>query len=204
MDHYSSQDGCQEGKMRKLIRSLFTVVALGAASLAFAQGTVLSPHGIGQDCAKVRGAAVVDGAPGAGLAGPGWLEIKGRRYEGTFIVIAEPDQNAQRVDPQTGVVQLNSFGFETYVFKSGKMFARDTAIWTTRPETPGVFEIYGTTLSGPAFDQFPDYPSWGTGVFANALLSLNFRGTLVTGATVHGEYTVEDGTICNVDWKAIK
>jgi hypothetical protein len=190
--------------MRKLILSLFTVVALGAASLAFAQGTVLSPNGIGQDCAKVRGAAIVDGAPGALATGPGWLEIKGRRYEGTFIVIAEPDQNAPRVDPQTGVVQLNSFGFEAYVFEDGKMFARDTAIWTMRPETPGRFEIYGTTLSGPAFNQFPDYPAWGTGVFANALLSLNFRGTLVTGATVHGEYTVEDGTICNVDWKAIK
>ena len=190
--------------MHKLIVSVFAILAIGATSVALAQGTVLNPDGIGQDCAKVRGAATVDGAPGGIATGPGWLEIKGRRYEGTFIVIALPDQNAPRVDAETGVVQLNSFGFETYVFESGTMFARDTAIWTMRPETPGRFEIYGAAVSGPAFDQFPSYPAWGSGVFANALLSLRFRGTLEMGATDHGEYTVEDGTICNVDWTAIK
>jgi hypothetical protein len=43
-------------------------------------------------------------------------------------------------------------------------------------------------------------------VFAKALLSLRFRGTIVIDAAgvVRGTYTVENGTICNVDWKAIK
>ena len=42
-------------------------------------------------------------------------------------------------------------------------------------------------------------------MFAKALLSLKFRGSIVIDAAgVHGSYKVEDGSICNVDWKAIK
>ena len=191
--------------MRKLILSLFSVAALGAASLAFAQGTVLSPNGIGQDCAKVRGAATVEGPQGQVLTGPGWLEIKGRRYDGLFRVLSIPDVTPD-VDQQTGAVRLSSFGFESYIFDGGTMYARDVALWRGNVLTPGQFDIFGASLSGPAFDQSPAYPTWGTGVFAKALLSLRFRGTIVIDAAgvVRGTYTVEDGSICNVDWKAIK
>ncbi len=43
-------------------------------------------------------------------------------------------------------------------------------------------------------------------MFAKALLSLRFRATVVIDAAgaVNGTYTVEDGSICKVDWKAIK
>jgi len=70
---------------------------------------------------------------------------------------------------------------------------------------PGQFDIYGATLSGSAYDQSPQYPMWDTGVFAKALLSLKFRGTIVIDADgVRGTHTIEDGSICNADWKAIK
>jgi hypothetical protein len=191
--------------MRKFIISLCTIVALGATSLVFAQGTALDANGIGKDCAKVRGAATVEGPQGQVLTGPGWLEIKGRRYDGLFKVLAIPDATPD-VDPQTGAIRLSSFGFESYIFDGGTMYARDVALWRGNVLMPGQFDIFGATLSGPAFDQSPDYPTWGTGVFAKALLSLRFRGTIVIDAAgaVRGTYTVEDGSICNVDWKAIK
>jgi len=192
--------------MRKLIVSLLGVVALGAASLAWSQGTVLDANGIGKDCAKVRGAATVQSPSVGQLAeGPGWLEIKGRRYDGTFKVLAIPDATPD-VDPQTGEIRLSSFGFESYIFDGGTLYARDVALWRGNVLMPGQFDIFGAALSGPAFDQSPAYPTWGTSVFAKALLSLRFRGTIVIDAAgvVHGTYTVEDGSICNVDWKAIK
>jgi hypothetical protein len=188
--------------MKKLIVSLFTMSALAAASSAVTAGTPLEAHVIGPDCAIVRGAATVDGLPGAPAIGPGWFEVKGRRYEGQFVVIAAPDMNAAQLDPDTGIVRVSSVGFETYLFGNNKMFARDVTVWTST-EIPGKFQIYGTSLSGPAFDQFPDYPTWGTGAFAKALFSIRFRGTLTMGETTHGEYTIEDGTICNVDWAAL-
>jgi hypothetical protein len=41
VDHYSSQDGCEEGEMKKLIVSLFAVAALTlVASGAFAKGPI--------------------------------------------------------------------------------------------------------------------------------------------------------------------
>jgi len=155
--------GCEEGKMRKFIISLCTIVALGATSLAFAQGTVLNEHGIGQDCAKVRGAATVEGPQGQVLTGPGWLEIRGRRYDGVFKVLAIPDVTPD-VDPQTGAIRLSSFGFESYIFDGGTMYARDVDLWLGNVLMPGQFDIFGVTLSGPAFDQSPAYPTWGTGV----------------------------------------
>ena len=192
--------------MRKLIVSLLGIVALGATSLAWAQGTVLDANGIGKDCAKVRGAATVQSPSAGQLAeGPGWLEIKGRRYDGLFQVRAIPDATPD-VDPQTGAIRLSSFGFESYIFEGGTLYARDVALWRGNVLLPGQFEIFGATLSGPAFDQSPAYPTWGTGVFAKALLSLRFRGTIVIDGAggMRGTYTVEDGSICNVDWKAIK
>lgn len=191
--------------MRKLVISLLSIAALSATSLAFAQGTVLNEHGIGQDCAKVRGAATVEGPQGQVLTGPGWLEIKGRRYDGLFRVLSIPDATPD-FDPQTGAIRLSSFGFESYIFDGGTMYARDVALWRGNVLTPGQFDIFGASLSGPAFDQSPAYPTWGTGVFAKALLSLRFRGIIVIDAAgvVRGTYRVEDGSICNVDWKAIK
>jgi len=192
--------------MRKFIISVCTIVALGATSLAFAQGTVINEHGIGRDCAKVRGAATVYSASvGQPAEGPGWLEIKGRRYDGLFRVLAIPDATPD-VDPQTGAIRMSSFGYESYIFDGGTLYARDVALWRGNVLMPGQFDIFGATLSGPAFDQSPAYPTWGTGVFANALLSLRFRGTIVIDAagSLRGTYTVEDGSICNVDWKAIK
>jgi hypothetical protein len=51
----------------------------------------------------------------------------------------------------------------------------------------------------------PDYPSWGSGAFAYAQLSMQSRGTFQQiGDMGYGEFTIEDGTICNVDWKALK
>ena len=113
---------------------------------------------------------------------------------------------APDVDPQTGEIRLSSFGFESYIFDGGTLYARDVALWRGNVLMPGQFDIFGAALSGPAFDQSPAYPTWGTSVFAKALLSLRFRGTIVIDAAgvVHGTYTVEDGSICNVDWKAIK
>ena len=192
--------------MHKLIVSLLGIAALGATSLALAQGTVLGANGIGQDCAKVRGAATVQSAGLGQMAeGPGWLEIKGRRYDGLFQLVAIADATPD-VDPQTGAIRVSSFGFESYIFDGGTLYARDVALWRGNVLMPGQFEIFGASLSGPAFDQSPAYPTWGTGVFAKALLSLRFRGTIVIDAAgvVRGTYTVEDGSICNVDWKAIK
>lgn len=191
--------------MRTSIVSLLAVTALAATSVALAQGTVTREHGIGGDCAKVRGYAVVDGPVGGPATGPAWMEIKGARLESTFTVLGIPDENALRFDPATGVVELTSHGYEKYGVGEDVMFAIDVAHWTGRPDTPGLFDIYGASVSGPAYMAYPEYPSWGSGLFANALLSIRFRGTYqLTGDMVHGEFTIEDGTICNVDWKALK
>lgn len=192
--------------MRKLLASLVTIVAVAATSVALADGTITRENGIGGDCAKVRGYAVVDGAFGGPATGPGWLEIKGARLEGTFTVLAVPDMNAIRVDPETGAIEFTTHAYEKYEFHGDTMFAIDVALYRGRPGVPGLFDVYGASVSGPAFMQSPDYPSWGTGAFANALLSIRFRGTFQqTGPdSTHGEFTVEDGTICNVDWKALK
>ena len=191
--------------MRELIVSLLGVAALGVTSLALAQGTVLDANGIGQDCAKVRGAATVQSpGPGQLAKGPGWLEIKGRRYDGLSRVLAIPDATPD-VDPLTGAIRVSSFGIESYIFDGGTLYARDVALWRGNVLTPGQFEIFGASVSGPAFDQSPAYPMWGTGVFSKALLSLRFRGTVVIDANgLRSAYTVEDGSVCNVDWKAIK
>jgi len=192
--------------MRKLIASLVAIIAIAATSVAFADGTITREHGIGGDCAKIRGYAAVDGQLGGPATGPGWLEIKGVRLPGTFTVLAIPDMSAARVDPQTGAIEFIAQAYEKYEFAGDTMFAMDVALYRGRPGVPGLFDVYGATVSGPAFIGFPEYPSWGTGAFANALLSIRFRGTFEqTGpTTTHGEFTIEDGSICNVDWKALE
>lgn len=191
--------------MRKLLASLVAISAIVATSAVFASGTVTREHGIGGDCAKIRGYADLSGPVGAPATGPLWLEIKGLRLEGTFTVLAIPDMTAIRVDPETGVVQFTAHAYETYDFGDNVMHAIDVALYTSRPDTPGVFDVFGASVSGPAFMAYPEYPSWGWGAFANAQLSIRFRGTYEqVGDMAYGEVQIEDGTICNVDWKALK
>lgn len=110
---------------------------------------------------------------------------------------------AVRVDPATGVVEFTAHACETYDF-GDVMFAIDVALYSSRPDTPGLFDVYGASVSGPAFTAYPEYPTWGTCAFANALLSIRFRGTYQqTGNMAHGEFAIEDGTICYVDRKAL-
>jgi len=192
--------------MRKLLASLVAIVAAAATSLAFADGTITREHGIGGDCAKIRGYASVDGSLGAPATGPGWIEVQGSRVEGTFTVLPILDMNAIRVDPQTGAIEFTAHAYEKYEFGGATMYAIDVALYRGRPGTPGLFDVYGASVSGPAFMASPEYPSWGTGAFANALLSIRFRGTFEqTGPTsTHGEFTIEDGTLCNVDWRSLE
>jgi hypothetical protein len=191
--------------MRKTAISLLAITALAATSVAFAEGTLTREHGIGGDCAKITGYAVVDGPIGGPATGPGVLRINGLQLEGTFTVLGFPDFAAVRVDPLTGVIEVAAQAYERYEFGGNVMYAIDVAHYMGHVDTPGVFDIYGASVSGPAFMQSPDYPSWGSGAFAKALLSIRFRGTFQLSAdSTHGEFTIEDGSICNVDWKAIK
>jgi hypothetical protein len=191
--------------MRKFLSSLIALAAVAATSVSFATETVTREHGIGGDCAKIRGHLVVEGPVGAGATGPGWVEIKGVRLEGTYSLLAIPDVNAVRVDPATGVVQFTSHGYGKFESGDNVIFSINVTLYTSRPDTPGLFDVYGASVSGPAFMASPDYPSWGSGAFAYAQLSMQSRGTFQQiGDMGYGEFTIEDGTICNVDWKALK
>ncbi len=47
------------------------------------------------------------------------------------------------------------------------MWANDVAHYTGRPETLGLFDVYGASVLGPAYMASPDYRSWGVEAHAN-------------------------------------
>ena len=186
--------------MKRLL--LTGLASLATASLALAAGTPLSEHGLSTDCAVARGGATVY-SPGAGIpaSGPGWIELRGLRREFVFTVGSET-VGAPMFDFESGTFTQSLAGLETYDYGDGNvLYARDVLFITASFANPNLFTAYGTTLSGP----HPFGTEWGTGVFEKALMSIRFRGTyqVFDDGSSAGEYTVEDGIICNVDWKAL-
>ena len=187
--------------MRRLL--FFGLASLTTASLALAAGTPLNEHGIGNDCWAIRGEAQVY-SPLTGVVpatGPGWLQFRGRRIEGTFTASFEL-VGLPMMDFQSETLRQSSNGFEIYAFGENVIYARDVAVWSTSFYDQSHFDVYGATLSGP----FDLTTGWGSGAFQNALLSIRFRGTIdiFLDGSSSGQFQIEDGTICNVDFSALE
>jgi hypothetical protein len=111
MDHQSSQDDCQEGTMRKLVLSLLTVAALGAAPLGFAADSAC----------KLTGAWI-------GYLGPSasWTAIAdGIGESNGTIVITYPAMDATLFGTFQSAVRISSFQ-GTWARKGGGQFAYST------------------------------------------------------------------------------
>jgi hypothetical protein len=209
--------------MRTQIVAAFGIAAIGATSLALAQGTPLNEHGMRHDCAAVRGGATATQAKeGDPWIGSGYFIVKGHRYEGGWKLVGQDvllglsADAAAAVDSKAMVGRRSGYGIETYTFTPDDVLYAREVNWGSVDLTGQSKRqyVYGATISGPP-EVVPvlgsdNLPKWGTGLFENALYSIRFRGyadpvTLKDGSTVRqGVFTIEDGVICNVDWKKLE